>query len=296
MRAATLLTILVGATAVWVAPAQALPLKTEPFRYTRAIEGAGERPVRVEPDGPLFAHTKRRFADLRFTDARGRVVPWRFAPHRPILRRSIRAVGRAGGRRMTVITVDLGDRDVRVDALRVRSRTRRYDRRVWVSSSEDRRLWLAKGGARLYDPGAGRPAHDRVPLHATSRFVRLLIPNGDNPPLRDIRVFAAGRSPGILVEGGHPAPYRAWYGAPHAPAPVYDFETLSLEPAARERVVPGRLGQERRNPRYVPPPPPVDRRSFLARHQGLVAVSLALAAIAVAVGGGLALRRPRVSV
>jgi hypothetical protein len=134
-------------------------------------------------------------------------------------------------------------------------------------------------------PGTGSAP---ISIGAHHRYIRIEIENGDDPPLRGIEVSAWSRSRALLFEGGHPLPYTVYYGSPRANAPSYDFARLPTSALGIERAVPGRLGSERENPAFEPPP---DTRSFTARNPGLVTGALALAALALGAVGLLALRK-----
>ena len=127
-----------------------------------------------------------------------------------------------------------------------------------------------------------------ISIGAHHRYIRIEIDNGDDAPLRGIEVSAWSRSRALLLEGGHPLPYTVYYGSPRANAPSYDFARLPASALGLERAVRGRLGSERENPAFEPPP---DTRSFTARNPGLVTAALALAALALGAVGLLALRK-----
>ena len=182
----------------------------------------------------------------------------------------------------TRIVLDLGYANVPIDELEVSSRTRRYNRPARIEGSNDRRRWTPLATARVFRLRGVGPTSIRV--DARHRYLRLTIFNGDDPPLEGIDVVTLARPRPLLVEGGHPRPLRVFYGSPSARAPRYDFARL---PPPEGRAI-GTLGREQRNAAFEPPP---DTRSFAARHSGLVTVALALAALAVGLGGALALRR-----
>lgn len=50
------------------------------FRFTRVLNAPTGAPVRFEPDGPFYGHTRVDFPDLRVLDADGEQVPWRLEP------------------------------------------------------------------------------------------------------------------------------------------------------------------------------------------------------------------------
>jgi hypothetical protein len=355
-------------------------LALQPFRYERTIDAPRAAVVEVEPDGRLYAHAARDFADVRIVDAEGNQVPWRQAPQPaaivqqplPVLDRGRRgafavarvrtpepvdrvtlvvpdrrfvgtvfaygstdgsvwtkvassqiySVGGADVSRSTAVllpandfrylelratrvsridgvlistlshtrlvhvpasarlagasvVVDLGHANTPVDELRISSTTPRYDRPFAVS---------VHGGVvvsgRLLRVGAQRTTV--VGIGVRTRYLRLTIDNGDDPPLRALRVTAYARPRPLLVEGGHPAPLTIYYGG-RVPAPDYDFARL---PVSGEPM-PATLGPERLNPEFRI----VDRRSFFARHQALITAALAAAAGLLVAAGALALRR-----
>jgi hypothetical protein len=173
------------------------------------------------------------------------------------------------------VVVDVGHANVPVDELRISSTSPRYDRSFTVSSHG---AVVASGRlVRLHGPGL-----TVVPVDLRGRFVRIEIANGDDPPLRGLRVTAYARPRPILIEGGHPRPLTLYYGGAAA-APDYEFARLPLQGAPHL----ARLGAERANPGYSV----VDHRTLFARHRWLVTLALALGAAVLVAAGGLALRR-----
>jgi hypothetical protein len=373
-----LLAVLVAA----VAPVQ------QQLAFERQLQPHTRGPVLLEPDGPMFAHTRVGFPDLRIVDAHGDQVPWRQFPappvaqardlplldagrrgaltvarldlgsgHAPVDRVTLQvpdrefvgsataygsddrstwtrlstteiyAVSGAAPARSTtlllppttfrylevrathisriagasvagtapplplrtlpvrvtagdsVVVVDLRYRNVPVDELRISSSTPRYDRPFTV---EARGVEVAAG--ELVRVGARRETI--VPLAARGRILRIRIVNGDDPPLRGLRVEVLARPRTLLVEGGHIRPLTVFYGGA-VRAPSHDYARLPRSALALDRARPGALGPERPNPNYAV----VDTRSFVATHPTLVTLALVLAAAAVIGGAALALRR-----
>jgi hypothetical protein len=372
------------------------------FRFERTLDAtAGETAVRIEPDGPLYAHAAQDLADLRIVDASGRQVPWRpepkpaavpsrsvplvargrrgdvvtvvldRGPAAPVVDRieleipdrtfvgtavvqgsqtgaegsygrlsttriySVRGavsarsatavfpptdhryllvqargvsdvtgarvardpeqaplervdaeVQRQDVERATVVELDLGFRNVPVDAVRVRSRTPTYVRGVTVDSSNDGRTFtpVARGEIAKFS-GVDL---SRVVVGARARFVRVSIRNGDDQPLAGIDVWPEAERRPILLAGGFEPPFTVYYGARALAAPSYDFAQLPPRATGFEQARPAVLGPERRNEAFEPP---TDTRTFFERNDELIQVALVLAAIVVAVGGFLALRR-----
>jgi hypothetical protein len=209
------------------------------------------------------------------------------ARERPrLLRRRIRSVSQRQDGKRTIVTLDLGFRNVPVDELRIAAATARYERPVTILGSNSRQRFVPLAAARIFRfPGS---ASAPISIQADHRCIRIEVDNGDDPPLRGIEVSAWSRSRPLLLEGGHPLPYTVYYGSPRASAPNYDFARLPASALGAERAVRGRLGPERENPAFEPPP---DTRSFTARNPGLVTAALALAALALGAVGLLVLRK-----
>jgi len=207
------------------------------------------------------------------------------AGERPrLLRRKVRSMSRHEDGTRTIVTLDLGFRDVPVDELRIAAETARYERPVAIFGSNNRRF-VPLTAARIFRfPGSSSAP---IPVGAHHRYIQVEIDNGDDAPLRGIEVTAWSRSRALLLEAGHPRPYALYYGDPHASAPSYDFARIP-DASAAEGAVSGRLGPARENPAFEPP---ADTRSFAARNPGLVTAALAFAALALGAVGLLALRR-----
>ena len=204
-----------------------------------------------------------------------------------LVRRRHTVVG--GARRqgdLTVFTLDFGVRGVPVSRVEVRAATPRYDRPVRVAGSNDRRRFAPVVSGRT-TRSAGRLSPP-LALDSRYRYLRVAIDNGDDPPLRRIRLETYGPSRAIMVEPGHPAPLRLLYGAPAVGPPSYEFARL---PARRPTDIldPSQLPPERLNAAFERPP--AAARPFLERHDWLVEGVLGLAAVAVGAAGLLALRR-----
>jgi hypothetical protein len=66
--------------AVLAATSLAAGIQQSDFRYTRTVHADPSAHIVIEPDGPMFAHARPDFADLRVLDANGSTVPWRPLP------------------------------------------------------------------------------------------------------------------------------------------------------------------------------------------------------------------------
>ena len=184
--------------------------------------------------------------------------------------------------RRTVIDADLGYRGVPVHELRFASSTPAFDRPVNISGSMDGKAYFVAGGGRILR--FGETGETTVPVNSRYRYLRIRIGNGDDEPLRDLRVTLRAYRDYVLLAPGFTPPYRALYGS-SASRPDYDF---AEQPDPRSQPAVAVLGPERRNEAFEPP---ADTRAFAERHPRLIQVALALAAAALAAAGFFALRR-----
>ncbi|HUC06482.1 MAG TPA: hypothetical protein VMR96_00185 [Solirubrobacterales bacterium] len=202
-----------------------------------------------------------------------------------LLRRAPRSVSLRQDGRHTIVTLDLGFRNIPVDELRITAETAYYERPITISGYF-RQRFVPLAAARIFRfPGS---ASAPISIGAHHRYIRIEVDNGDDAPLRGIEVSAWSRSRALLLESGHPPPYTVYYGSSRAVAPNYDFARLPARAIRMERAVHGRLGPERENPAFEAPP---DTRSFTARNPEIVTGALALAALALGLVGLLALRK-----
>jgi len=188
--------------------------------------------------------------------------------------------------RATVVMLDLGFANVPVDAVEVQSSTDPFVRQVVVEGSNDRTTFVSLGGGEV---ARFRGVDlDRISIDGRHRYVRVTIQNGDDAPLSGLRVRALAHERPLLLADGFEQPYHLFYGAPGVPAPSYDFARLPASAIGLDRAVAGELLPETLNEEFEPP---VDTRTFFEKNSNLVNGLLVLAAIVVAVGGLLALRR-----
>ena len=202
------------------------------------------------------------------------------------IRRSARATRIDQVGEQTIVTVDLGYRNVPVDELEMRAATPRYDRPVLITGSNDDVRYVPLASARIFRVAGSSTAP--IALQAHHRYLRLTIRNGDDEPLRRLAVVSLARSRAILLEGGHPGPYRLLYGDRNGTAPDYDFARLPRSALGLGGAARATLGPERMNPDFSSAEP---ARSFADEHPLVVKLSLALAAMVVAFAGFLSFRR-----
>jgi hypothetical protein len=232
----------------------------------------------------VFPPTDHRFLRLQGNVPLPDAVRVYNAPRRPRLEQVPADASVEQRERSTHVRLDLSYERRPVDVLRIRTTTPRFDRLVVVSGSNGAPVFRLLRQSRVVRRGG--VSQLEVPVEAAHRLLSVVVQNGDDAPLRALRVTALARPRTIVLAGGFSPPYRLLYGSRSLAAPQYDFARL---PARELRpLVAGRLRPERANPDWEPPS---DTRSFLERNPRIVEGALALVALALGVGGFLALRR-----
>jgi hypothetical protein len=235
----------------------------------------------------LFPPSDHRYLQLRATGVStiaGATVAYDPTQPRPRPVAATSTVRQRGD--VTVVELDLRFSNVPVDRIDVESATGRFDRPVTIAASNTRGGFAVVGTGRL--TRFRSVSFTSVPVRARARYLRVEIANGDDPPLGGLAVTALADPRTLLVAPGFAPPYRLLYGDPALRAPSYDFAAVPPAELGLPLARAGRLGAETRNPEYEPP---ADTRSFARRHPEVVQAALALAAIAVAGAGFVALRK-----
>jgi hypothetical protein len=233
-----------------------------------------------------------RYLSLRATGAKrinGATVSGAGDRQRLVRRDHIVISGPGPSQGESVFVLDFGVPDVPVTELAFflvgRAAARAYERPIRIEGSNDGEDYELLTRARVFRFPGSRSAP--VSFRSRFRYLRVTIENGDDRPLRGVRLDTFAPSQAILLEPGHERPFRLLYGGPEVQAPNYEFARIPA-PEPGTFVAPDQLGVERLNRAFEPPP---DTRSFAERNPKVLQGALALAAVALCVGGFLALRR-----
>jgi hypothetical protein len=151
--------------AVLAAVVAAVAVPVQDLQYERPLRPSGPGPAEIVPDGPMFAHARGDFSDVRIADASGRQVPWRPLPPPPATApRSLMLLdaGRRGS--LAVARVDLGAGHGVVDRLTLDIPDRRFHGSLTVLGSDDRRTWTKLSTTEIYAVGGARPARSTTAL------------------------------------------------------------------------------------------------------------------------------------
>jgi hypothetical protein len=215
----------------------------------------------------------------------GAAVPVGDAPRPELLTRDVESVRIAQRDRTTVVTADLGFRNIPVDEITISSSTDLYDRPVTIAGSNGGDPVELVYGRVFRFPDSVATS---IPVTANHRWLYVTIENGDDPPLEELRIEARARSRAVYLADGFEPPYRLLYGNASLGAPSYDFAEAPPSSVDLDAASEATLGREAVNPEFEPPE---DTRSFVERNPELITAALAIAAAVLGAGAFLALRR-----
>ena len=178
-----------------VSLAAAATVDESQFRYLRELSASGAGPVLFQADGPLFAHTRAGFPDLRIVDARGVQVPWRRPPGADRAEVPVQVLnsGRLAGRATALL--DLGPARAVRDRIRLDLPGGRFIGRATVFGSDTR----VGPFVRL----ATTPVYDVAGAEAHARSTVAVFPPSDFRFLR-VEVTSVSAIAGATVSGGPP--------------------------------------------------------------------------------------------
>ncbi len=181
--------------------------------------------------------------------------------------------------RATSYRVD-GIDEVPIDRFRIDSLTPRFVRPVDVQTSADGISWqtVTSQRVRRMGPGRGQLSVDFDETQAV--YWRVVIRNGDNAPLSDVRIEAFGAPRRIDFDASPGMTYRVIYGNPSAPPPSFDYaQTHSAKALVGATDV--ALGPPVRNPGFARARKPWSERNPWILWIALIVSVGAIAGIAV---------------
>lgn len=174
--------------------------------------------------------------------------------------------------RLTAFYLDAGASGVPLHQLTLEVADARFERRVTVQGSEGGSLWVPVGGGVLYRAGGAEGL--QLPVTTSKRYLRLMVENGDNPPLTLQAAWGEYRLQQLLFEAKTPGSYALYLGAPDLQAPSYDLAaSLSRMPTVDSHEAP--LGPVLPNPAFAPEAP-LPFRPFSERYRMVNAGALLL--------------------
>jgi len=149
----------------------ALAIDVVQFRYDRPLVPQGPGPAELQPDGPMFAHARSDFSDVRIADAHGQPVAWRLLPPAPATaERSLLLLDSGHRGDAAVARVDLGPGQGIVDRVTLDIPDQRFHGSVTVFGSDDRNAWTRLSTTEIYSVGGARPARSTTALLPATDF------------------------------------------------------------------------------------------------------------------------------
>jgi hypothetical protein len=172
---------------------------------------------------------------------------------------------------------------VPIDHVRIDSESPHFVRTVDVQTSGDGVSWetVASGQIKRVVPGQDALSVDFTETHAP-RW-RLVMHDGDNAPLQNVRVEAFGATRRLYVDVAQNQHYRLIYGNSRASEPVYDYAQTHTVQSLRNAKA-ASLGPVELNSAYVSPEA---QKPWSERNPWIIWVSLAVVVVGI---GSLAIR------
>lgn len=170
--------------------------------------------------------------------------------------------------------------EVPIDRVQVDTATPRFARAVLLQSSDDGTGWSTVASS---DISRIRPS-ERLSFdfdEAQARQWRLIVENGDDPPLANVRIAAFGVPRRLIFDASPSHAYFLIYGNPAAASAAFDYAATHSESALASAPYVA-LGPPRQNAAFAPV-----RKPWTDRHPWVLWIALALAVVVI---GGVATR------
>ena len=177
----------------------------------------------------------------------------------------------SGAQRQSAFELDLGEPGVPIERLQLDLSTPAFERRATLQASDKPPYWVNIGSGLLYRAGP----HESTTLSAggsLKRYYRVLVDDGDDPPLRARGASADYLAEEIVFRADAAGAQQLYLGAPPLSPPAYDLAAV-LSRGGAPAIAAATLGPIEANPLFgqgAPPPQP-----FTERHPLLLGLLLA---------------------
>ncbi|MGE5416118.1 MAG: DUF3999 family protein [Acidobacteriota bacterium] len=164
--------------------------------------------------------------------------------------------------KQTKIIMDLGVKGYYVNKLKLHITSQNYNRSVQVEHSNNQKDWTYISSDTFYNykwPSYSAQSNVIVLNSYCSRFLRVIIDNGDSPALPVGAIEVTGEAPRLLAEL-RKGEYQIWYGGAKANQPSYDLAQFSnmIDKEGLATISPG---TQKANADYAPPQKPWTERN-----------------------------------
>jgi hypothetical protein len=179
----------------------------------------------------------------------------------------------------TIWSADFGASSLPVDEIRVETAQPDFSRRIYAQASSDGENWYTCGGGDIYrfqEAGTQKESLSVQLYEQWTSYLRIHIVNGNDPPLKDLRV-ALFMTPRNIVFRQEPARrYSLLYGQSEAKAPQYDISQTVNEEQMRAAQAAEGIGAEEMNTAWTDP------RPWTEQHQAVLWIAAIFTAILLA--------------
>ena len=186
----------------------------------------------------------------------------------------------AGAAHQSAFELDLGEAGVPMERLQLDLSTRAFERRATLQASDRPPYWVNIGSGLLFRAGA-QEGTTLAAGGATKRYYRVLIDDGDDPPLRARSASADYLAEEIVFRADSAGPQHLYLGAAPLTPPSYDLAAV-LSRGGAPSLAAATLGPIELNPLFgrstVEAPRPFSERHGLLLGVILAAIVLGLGA------------------
>jgi hypothetical protein len=180
------------------------------------------------------------------------------------------------GVHQSAFELDVGEAGVPIERFKLDLSTPAFERRATLQASDRPPYWVTIGSGLLYRAGS-QESTTLSAAGARKRHSRVLVDDGDDPPLRARGASAEYLAEEIVLRADSAGPHQLYLGAPPLAPPAYDLSAVLARGGAAE-IRAATLGPIEANPLFGESGSPA-ARPFSERHGLLVAVLLGTIAL-----------------
>ncbi len=176
-------------------------------------------------------------------------------------------------------------RGVSIDSLRIETKDQEFVREISVESSTHKNAWFSEGSGSVYrlerTIGGKLSVLEQLTISIgrfSRPFLRLIVDNGDNPPLKIEKVFAEYKAQNLILRAKTAGPHTLYVGNAKANAPRYDLSSILAQTKGKtyKKIS---LGESKTNPLYKQAESKPKEVPWTERHAMLIQIAIVIVSI-----------------
>ena len=231
----------------------AYPLSDARYLRVTLLPGGDRQPLRIT-GGEVFYSVAASHAQVRKLPVKLEPAPAAVAAHQ------------------SAFELDLGEAGVPLERLRLELSTPAFERRATLQASDRPPYWVTIGSGLLFRAGS-EESTALAAGGARQRYYRVLVDDGDDPPLRASGASADYLAEELVFRADQAGPLKLYLGAPPLEPPAYDLSAV-LARGGTPVIAAASMGPIGANPHFGEPVV-LPARPFTERHGLLLGVLLA---------------------